>query len=123
MVLDAKLASPSSSIWVVETRGDDGGNGQQTEANYVGWRDGGTISPGTTTAGTGTGPAVNYRTMGSGGCCGSYEVAERHLDTTNVLFADGHVKALKLDALAQTNSDIINGSAKNVQYLWTATGS
>ena len=29
--------------------------------------------------------------------CG--DVAERHLETTNVLFVDGHVKALKLDAL------------------------
>lgn len=27
---------------------------------------------------------------------------ERHLDTTNVLFCDGHVKALKLDVLART---------------------
>ena len=31
-------------------------------------------------------------------------IVERHLDTTNVLFCDGHVKALKLDALAKTKA-------------------
>ena len=30
------------------------------------------------------------------------DVGERHLETTNVLFVDGHVKALKLNALLQT---------------------
>ncbi len=29
--------------------------------------------------------------------------ASRHLDTTNVLFADGHVKAMKIDALRVKN--------------------
>jgi prepilin-type N-terminal cleavage/methylation domain-containing protein/prepilin-type processing-associated H-X9-DG protein len=31
-------------------------------------------------------------------------IVERHLETTNVLFCDGHVKAMKLDALAQTKT-------------------
>ncbi|BCM92391.1 hypothetical protein IAD21_04270 [Abditibacteriota bacterium] len=31
-------------------------------------------------------------------------IVERHLDTTNVLFCDGHVKAMKLDALAKTKT-------------------
>jgi len=31
-------------------------------------------------------------------------IVERHLDTTNVLFCDGHVKALKLDVLARTKT-------------------
>ncbi len=34
---------------------------------------------------------------------GGYAV-ERHLDTLNVLFVDGHVKSLKLDALNNTNA-------------------
>ncbi len=34
---------------------------------------------------------------------GGYAV-ERHLDTLNVLFVDGHVKSLKLDALNKTNA-------------------
>jgi len=34
---------------------------------------------------------------------GSYGgIVERHLDTTNVWYCDGHVKAVKLDALAKT---------------------
>jgi prepilin-type N-terminal cleavage/methylation domain-containing protein/prepilin-type processing-associated H-X9-DG protein len=31
-------------------------------------------------------------------------IVERHLDTTSVLFCDGHVKAVKLDTLARTNA-------------------
>ncbi len=34
-------------------------------------------------------------------------IVERHLDTTNVLFCDGHVKAMKLDTLAKTRN--VNG--------------
>ena len=32
-------------------------------------------------------------------------ISARHLDTTNVLYCDGHVKSLRLDALAKTNSN------------------
>lgn len=31
-------------------------------------------------------------------------IAERHLDTTNLLYCDGHVKSRKLDELTRTNS-------------------
>lgn len=31
---------------------------------------------------------------------------ERHLDTANVLFADGHVKAMKTDSLSVTSANI-----------------
>ena len=34
----------------------------------------------------------------------SADIPERHLDTTNVLFCDGHVKSLKLDAIAKQNA-------------------
>jgi prepilin-type processing-associated H-X9-DG protein len=37
-----------------------------------------------------------------------YNIPERHLDTTNILFADGHVKALNLDALAEPATGAIN---------------
>lgn len=30
-------------------------------------------------------------------------ISERHLDTTNILFCDGHVKAVKLDAIVKTS--------------------
>ena len=35
---------------------------------------------------------------------------ERHLETTNVLFCDGHVKSMKMDALTQVGT-AINGNA------------
>ena len=44
----------------------------------------------------------NPRRFGSNGDRG--HVIERHLDTTNVLFTDGHVKAMKLNALAVRNA-------------------
>ena len=49
------------------------------------------------------------------------KIIDRHLATTNVLFCDGHVKALKLDALAKTNAivDPVDGATKNVMPLFT----
>jgi len=48
-------------------------------------------------------------------------ILERHLETTNVLFCDGHVKALKLDALAVTKAvfDPRDGQTKNVMTIFT----
>lgn len=48
-------------------------------------------------------------------------IVERHLDTTNVLFCDGHVKALKLDALAarKTLIDPTDGISKSVMTIFT----
>ncbi len=48
-------------------------------------------------------------------------IVERHLETTNVLFCDGHVKSLKLSALAAQKSlvDSIDGQTKNVMTLFT----
>ncbi|MBV9470348.1 MAG: hypothetical protein JOZ57_14010, partial [Abitibacteriaceae bacterium] len=37
-------------------------------------------------------------------------IVERHLDTTNVLYCDGHVKARKLEELATTKNVVITGS-------------
>jgi prepilin-type N-terminal cleavage/methylation domain-containing protein/prepilin-type processing-associated H-X9-DG protein len=48
-------------------------------------------------------------------------IVERHLDTTGILFCDGHVKSLKLDVLAKTTSlvDPVDGSTKNVMTIFT----
>ena len=43
------------------------------------------------------------------------KISERHLGTANVLFCDGHVKALNLNALAQTHA--VPGGA--VEFLFT----
>ena len=42
-------------------------------------------------------------------------IVERHLDTTNVLYTDGHVKAVKLDALAKTT----NIGGQNIHTAFT----
>jgi len=49
------------------------------------------------------------------------KIIERHLETTNVLYCDGHVKALKLDALAKTKTlvDPLDGATKNVMTAFT----
>jgi len=114
LVKASKLQTPATTVWVTESRGADKGNGQGTAANMTKWRNGLAISPGESTPGTGTGDAVSYRTIGSAGDggWGDNEVAERHLGTTNVLWADGHVKSVKLDALV--------ASRNGVNYLWTA---
>lgn len=39
------------------------------------------------------------RTLSVDGTNNNASVSEKHLDTTNVLFCDGHVKAVKLDFL------------------------
>jgi prepilin-type N-terminal cleavage/methylation domain-containing protein/prepilin-type processing-associated H-X9-DG protein len=48
-------------------------------------------------------------------------IVERHLDTTSVLFCDGHVKSMKLDALAQTREliDPKDGQTKRVMTIFT----
>lgn len=47
-------------------------------------------------------------------------VRERHLETTNVLWCDGHVKAVKLASLAQTRQvEITPGVLGPVMFQWT----
>ncbi len=48
-------------------------------------------------------------------------IAERHTGRVNALFCDGHVKALTLDALAQTKTfvDPVDGQTKNVMTIFT----
>jgi prepilin-type processing-associated H-X9-DG protein len=48
-------------------------------------------------------------------------IVERHLDTTGVLFCDGHVKSFKLGELAKTKrlTDPRDGGEKNVMTIFT----
>jgi len=59
-------------------------------------------------------PATNP-TISNGSPRQLQNIVERHLDFTNVLFCDGHVKALKLDALARTKTI----GAEQVMTLFT----
>jgi prepilin-type processing-associated H-X9-DG protein len=49
------------------------------------------------------------------------KIIERHLGTTNVLYCDGHVKAMKLDALSATRvlTDPVDGQTKSVMTAFT----
>jgi prepilin-type processing-associated H-X9-DG protein len=50
-------------------------------------------------------------------------VEARHLETANALFCDGHVKAMKLDAMFTTKVSPVSmtnfSGPKNTYYLWT----
>jgi len=48
-----------------------------------------------------SGPEPAYRSENDGGAIGA-----RHLETTNVLFVDGHVKAMKLSEISKTNGGV-----------------
>jgi prepilin-type processing-associated H-X9-DG protein len=49
------------------------------------------------------------------------KIIERHLETTNVLYCDGHVKAMKLDALSATRvlTDPVDGQTKSVMTAFS----
>ena len=82
----ASLATPSTTVWVTDN------NNAPSTVNTGG-------SQGFFWASPATNPPVTASTPRQ-----LQNIVERHLDTTNVLFCDGHVKALKLDALAKTKT-------------------
>ncbi|HEX9996583.1 MAG TPA: DUF1559 domain-containing protein [Abditibacterium sp.] len=93
----SQLAAPAATVWVTDN------------ANEI------------TTTNTGgsqgffwASPAVNP-TISATPPRQLQNIVERHLETTNVLFCDGHVKALKLDALAKTKTV----GADNVMTIFT----
>ena len=115
----ASIEAPATTVFVVETVGWRYNSGQNTDANaikFINWTTGLTFNPRIMATGTQANnhPRPSYRTFGEGDVDGQ-EIAERHLETTNVLWCDGHVKAVKLDALDQTR--IAGGKETNV--LWT----
>lgn len=81
----SRLAEPSTTVWVADKRRV--GN---TFWHFC-WPD--LASQPSITAGS-------PRVLPDSGCG---QIIERHLETTNVLFCDGHVKALKLDALVKVS--------------------
>ena len=116
----SSLQTPATTVFVVETLGWRENSGTDTWANaikFINGAPGSGFNPVIMAAGAQTlnNPKPSYRTMGEGTGEKS-ELAERHLDTTNVLYCDGHVKAIKLDALNETK--VIGGVQVNVN--WTA---
>ena len=85
---ESQLAVPSSTVWVFDANSASSGTPQP----YMNLRSTGT-------------PTIDYISLNvaPGDClhagASAGGVCARHLQTSNVLFCDGHVKAMKLDAL------------------------
>ncbi len=105
-----QIASPAEVVWAADTNNADGTlttNGGSSGGSYgFTWAD---ISenPGIVTAGSGY-RQLTVPTSGGG-------IAERHLQTTNALFCDGHVKSYSLERLSQLRAT----PSGNVAYLFT----
>jgi prepilin-type N-terminal cleavage/methylation domain-containing protein/prepilin-type processing-associated H-X9-DG protein len=103
LVTLASLAVPATTIWVTDN------NNAPSTANPGGSQ--GFFWPNAASNPSIT--ATNPRQL--------QNIVERHLETTSVLYCDGHVKAHKLDALTATKAltDPIDGQTKNVMTLFT----
>lgn len=90
----AEMQTPATTIWVGDSNG-----------SFAAAWDGGTN-------GNSTNPSVtvvnSIKTLGTGNLQDG-SIVERHLETTNTLFMDGHVKAMKMDEMAKLGATV-NGS-------------
>ena len=111
----ASIATPATTVYVAETRGGHDNSGTNTYANAIRWIDG--LNP-TSIVPAGT-DGIEYRGWGRDASGGNYEVVERHLETVNVLWCDGHVKAMRLDQLVPTKPLQAPNATVQVHYLWT----
>ncbi len=98
----SNIASPAATIWAADTN-----NREETNGSYGFSWDNALMNPG-----------VMHN---ADGVLQLDKIIARHLETTNVLFCDGHVKALKPDALAKTKTliDPLDATTKNVMTLFT----
>jgi len=109
MVSNAQIATPATTMWIADVTPINAGNGNSNNAanayRFIP-RD---VNPTIST----TDPKSwvwSGDTAGAGG-----HITERHLDTTNILFCDGHVKAMKLSRI----SDTVNNGLKVVLPILT----
>lgn len=84
----AAIAAPATTAWIVE-QNVASGTGYSPNQVSISWSDYST-NPVVKTASNG----IQYLDTPQGA-----DLPERHLDTTTVLYCDGHVKSLKLDVL------------------------
>jgi prepilin-type N-terminal cleavage/methylation domain-containing protein/prepilin-type processing-associated H-X9-DG protein len=88
------LEVPSTTVWVGDTFNRDGANGY-----FVFW-----TSVGHVWNIANSSPRFLRQTSTSGNGAGTTGFSEVHLGTANVLFTDGHVKAMRLPDLIERNS-------------------
>jgi prepilin-type N-terminal cleavage/methylation domain-containing protein/prepilin-type processing-associated H-X9-DG protein len=88
----SRVQAPATTIWALDGQPRWNGDPQAYRMCF-------------NSAGAGDAPMFNYTaTPRNGFERWGGRAVERHLDTTNVLFIDGHVKTMKLDALAKVNT-------------------
>jgi prepilin-type N-terminal cleavage/methylation domain-containing protein/prepilin-type processing-associated H-X9-DG protein len=89
----ANFAAPATTAWVMDGNGESFGTALEQ------------------TAATSTIQAGPPRFVDWGLGAGSWNLGpmvERHLDTVNVLYVDGHIKSSKLDPLVKANSGVMS---------------
>ncbi len=98
----AQIASPAGTVWATDTD-----NREETNGSFgFSWDN------------AASNPVISTNTRGQKRLD---KIVERHLESSNVLFCDGHVKALKIDALAAQKSlvDPLDGATKSVMTFFT----
>ena len=87
-ILVAKIGQPATTIWVVDGGHDNSGGGSPMGYDLY------------TTVVSATDPTLVVGSPRVLRDSYSNQIVERHLDTLNALFCDGHVKSQKLDKIA-----------------------
>jgi prepilin-type N-terminal cleavage/methylation domain-containing protein/prepilin-type processing-associated H-X9-DG protein len=102
LVSVASIAAPSQTVWSVDCSNRDEANG-----SYGFSWDNSAFNPNVV--------------ANASGIFQLEKISARHLETTNVLFCDGHAKAMKLDALTagRVLFDALDGQTKTVLPLFT----
>lgn len=94
----SEVVEPATTVWVGDSEGGVG-TGYFSSWGPTVW----TIHKPAPDTGDPFPNTLPYRAYGVPSSGGAYCWPERHLETTNVLYADGHVKAVKLDSLDKNN--------------------
>jgi prepilin-type N-terminal cleavage/methylation domain-containing protein/prepilin-type processing-associated H-X9-DG protein len=88
----AQIAAPATTIWVMDNNGED----YSSNNYFTFWY---SLSDGTNMVSDASVSPPEFRYGATGGPSGTQNnvvTRARHLDTTNVLFVDGHVKSMKI---------------------------
>jgi prepilin-type processing-associated H-X9-DG protein len=112
----ARIQAPTTTVMVVDGRGVTGSTGVDYMMNW---------------SGTSLGSNIEFRNIGvdtveKGLRCWVWKgstpvgaIAERHLETINVLWADGHVKAVKLEAITAGKIVSSVSATDKIYTSWT----
>lgn len=112
MVGVSQIVEPAGTVWATDTN-----NNQETNGSFgFLWTNTSTVPPIQTHADLNLIPSGTRQLD---------KISERHLETVNVLYCDGHVKAVKLDALMRAKpveDPAGSGTFKQVMTAFTIEG-